>query len=352
MIDRRVYELEYIRALQERYHTDPGLLERAIYAFGLLEALRLVGMPFIFKGGTSLMLLLDHPMRLSTDIDILVEPGTVVDEYIDQAGRIFPFLHREEDTRAGKNGIIKRHFKFAYASPIRQTPFYILLDIVYAPSDYAATTQREIRNDLLLTAGENLLVEIPTADCLLGDKLTAFAPHTTGVPLGTGKDLEIAKQLYDVAVLTDYITDYSMFAETYHAAVAVETGYRGQDWTAADVLGDTIRACISIISRGHSDPDDYDEYLIGIKGLRNHVLDLSYSTDEATWRACTVMHLASCLLADQPYQGIDQADQYLTDLLPGSRYRRLAYIRKQNLVAYAHLVEATRNLESWNAISS
>ncbi len=32
------------------------------------------------------MLLLEHPMRLSTDIDIIVTPGTDVDEYIRKAG--------------------------------------------------------------------------------------------------------------------------------------------------------------------------------------------------------------------------------------------------------------------------
>lgn len=59
--------------------------------------------------------------------------------------------------------------------------------------------QREIKNELLLTTGENLSVEIPTADCILGDKLTAFAPHTTGILLRSGKELEIVKQLFDTA---------------------------------------------------------------------------------------------------------------------------------------------------------
>ncbi len=76
MIDKSVYELGYIRELQKKYASDPGLIERALYAFGLLEAIKSVGMPFCFKGGTSLMLILDKPARLSTDIDILVEPGT------------------------------------------------------------------------------------------------------------------------------------------------------------------------------------------------------------------------------------------------------------------------------------
>lgn len=119
MIDKRVYELDYIRGLQQKYASDPGLIERALYAFGLLEAIKSVGMPFCFKGGTSLMLILDKPARLSTDIDILVEPGTDVDGYIEKASRIFPFLNKKEDIRKGKNGIVKRHFRFTYFSPLR-----------------------------------------------------------------------------------------------------------------------------------------------------------------------------------------------------------------------------------------
>jgi hypothetical protein len=43
MIDKKIYDLDYIRELQARYKTDPGLLERVLYAFGLLEALVKVG---------------------------------------------------------------------------------------------------------------------------------------------------------------------------------------------------------------------------------------------------------------------------------------------------------------------
>lgn len=209
MIDKRIYEHDYIRELQQKYRSDPSLIERALYAFGLLEAIQKVGMPFCFKGGTSLMLILDNPVRLSTDIDILVKPGTNIDSYIENAGQIFPFLNKKEDFREGKNGIIKRHFKFTYFSPLRKSEFYILLDVVFSHLPYAKTIRKEIRNELLLTEGENLTVEIPAADCILGDKLTAFAPHTTGVLLGIGKELEIAKQLFDTATLYDYLTDYT-----------------------------------------------------------------------------------------------------------------------------------------------
>lgn len=49
MIDRQIYDIAYIRMLQAEYKTDPGLLERVLYAFGLLEALVQVGLKFTFN---------------------------------------------------------------------------------------------------------------------------------------------------------------------------------------------------------------------------------------------------------------------------------------------------------------
>ena len=58
MIDKKSYDLDYICELQARYKTDPGLLERVLYAFGLLEAFVKVGMKFTFKGGTNMVMFL------------------------------------------------------------------------------------------------------------------------------------------------------------------------------------------------------------------------------------------------------------------------------------------------------
>ncbi len=79
MLARENYSAEHITGLRTRTGVDPSILERTVFAFGLLEAIRSVGMPFIFKGGTSLMLMLENPRRLSTDIDIIVSHGTDVD---------------------------------------------------------------------------------------------------------------------------------------------------------------------------------------------------------------------------------------------------------------------------------
>lgn len=91
MITKDNFTKEHVLSLKKNRMVDGFILERSIYAFGLLEALCRVKMPFIFKGGTSLMLLLDQPRRLSTDIDIIVSPEIDIEHYLDEAGKIFPF---------------------------------------------------------------------------------------------------------------------------------------------------------------------------------------------------------------------------------------------------------------------
>lgn len=149
MLTKENFTQEHIRELQNISKRDAILIERSVYAFGLLEAIVRVGLPFIFKGGTCLMLLLEHPQRLSTDIDIMVEPGTDVEKYIERAAKTFPFVRYEEQRRTGKNKIEKRHFKFTYHSPVNGKELYILLDILYEENHYGRIVEREIRNELL-----------------------------------------------------------------------------------------------------------------------------------------------------------------------------------------------------------
>ena len=226
MITKENYDKDHILLLQEKSKRDPQLLERTLHAFGLLEALCKVNMPFIFKGGTCLMLLLEQPRRLSTDIDIIVKPGTPIERYIDAAGKIFPFHTQEEQIRVGRNQIEKRHFKFTYTSPISGKDIYILLDVVFEDNPYTNIIDKEIKSELLLSEGENLSVKIPSVNCILGDKLTAFAPHTTGIPLNVGKDMEIMKQMYDVSILIDHFDNYDEMSDTYKHVAEQEMYYR------------------------------------------------------------------------------------------------------------------------------
>src|SRR5208283_2861463 len=79
---------------------------------------------FVFKGGTSLHLILPDHKRLSTDLDIV---GVFTGEELQKLTAKTRFARVEENIRKKKN-IPKRHFKFFYTSSIDGRESYVLLD--------------------------------------------------------------------------------------------------------------------------------------------------------------------------------------------------------------------------------
>ena len=346
MISRETYTEEHIKELQKSSKRDPGLIERTLHAFGLLEAITRVGMPFIFKGGTCLMLLLDHPMRLSTDIDIIVKPGTPIEEYIQEASKIFPFKSQEEQVRFGRNNIEKRHFKFTYESPINGKEIYILLDVLFEENHYASLVEKGIQNELLITNGESLRVTIPSVNCILGDKLTAFAPHTTGILLNNGKDMEVMKQMYDVCTLIDAFDNYDEMIESYNQLVVQEIAYRGTEIGKDDAIEDTFNAALCIAARGKYMPEEYPTFVDGIRSLKGHIFAENYTPEIAARRSAKVLYMAACMKKSIPFERITDASLYKDKFYVGEQLKDLKYLRKIDLEAYAYTIETDLLLNS------
>ncbi len=342
-----MYTEEYISSLQKRTGNDPALLERVVYAFGLLEAITKAGLPFCFKGGTSLMLLFDSPRRLSTDIDIVVNPGTDVDAFIQKAGEIFPFMAVEEHIRIGRNNIEKRHFRFRYHSPRTDRDVTILLDVLFEELRYSTTVEKPIKNPLLMTEGDDLLVQIPNANSILGDKLTAFAPHTTGVLIGFDKELEVIKQLYDCAALYDVMTDFAEVQETYQRIVQSEMAYRGIGGGVESILHDTIRGCLCVASRGMVDAADYVYYKDGISRIRNHIISGNFNGEIAGACASKVLHLVAELLIAQNMVEVSSVSDAPVNLLPEIlKPKWFSYLRLVDPTAYACFEDAVTLLRN------
>lgn len=334
-MNKENFSESHIRTLCTQSKRDPGLIERTIFAFGLLNALCEVGLPFVFKGGTSLMLLLKHPRRLSTDIDIVVAPGTDIGGYLEKAAKIFPFLAREEQVRLGKNKVEKRHFKFTYFSPIRNGELYILLDVLFEEHQYLKTVKHAICNDLLLPDDSPNEVEMPDINCILGDKLTAFAPHTTGIPLGCEKDLEVVKQFYDVATLVEEFDSLELVKGTFNRLVPIEAGYRGVDVETDDVLADIILTAHAVGSRGKVGSADYPFLLKGLKALGGHVYGEKFSAETAIQLAPQVMYLAECMRRGIPFVRPDVKE--LPSALGKPELRCFKALRFVNPSAYAYV---------------
>lgn len=90
---------------------------------------------------------------------------------------------------------------------------------------------------------------MPTIESITGDKLTAFAPTTTGVLYGKGKHVEIIKQMFDLGQLFEKITDFEVVVQSFNQNVIKELAYRSLDSskTSADVLADIWQTCLDII---------------------------------------------------------------------------------------------------------
>ena len=82
MISQKEITIDWLNKVsKENRNADKILVEKVIRALLLLEGLVKENLPFIFKGGTALMLHLNSTKRLSIDIDIILptEPKNLED---------------------------------------------------------------------------------------------------------------------------------------------------------------------------------------------------------------------------------------------------------------------------------
>lgn len=345
MIDIGIYTKEYIQSLSDEIKADRNLVERALFAFGLLEALTIAKLPFIFKGGTCLLLLLNEPKRLSTDIDIIVEPNIDLDLYLQEACKIFPFKYMEENIRRGKNKIEKRHFRFYYASPIHSKDTNVILDVVFELCPYTQVIKKDISNQFLKIKGTPISVDVPSVDCILGDKLTAFAPYTTGIPFHVNKELEIIKQLNDIGCLFEHLNDFEAVKNTYINTAELELQFRGINISYKECLKDTIRACLSIMSKGSILKEDYVFYLAGIRKIKGHMLGYKYNPDIASDQAAKALYLCSCLLSDAFFDNNIDVTKYTNINKLPNKLKSLFYLKRFNKLAFAYLCASMKLIE-------
>ena len=247
MIQQRCFDRTWISAQKDELRLrDPGMLEKCIHALQLLGLLADSGIPFVFKGGTSMVLLLERLRRLSIDIDIVSEPPKAVAlTFLQSLIQNSRFVHLEEDDRGDHRLPHRRHFKFFYKSVCSSFSTYVMLDVLQERNLYPATCRIPIRAPFIETE-RALDVTLPTIDALLADKLTAFAPGTVGVKLTAESNMQVIKQVVDVGELFTQVTELPLIRKTYVAICAAEIGYRGGGITQTAALDDTIKTARQI----------------------------------------------------------------------------------------------------------
>lgn len=346
MIDNASLEREWIMKLRnERFpKRDPGIIEKAIYALTLLERLSERQLHFVFKGGTSLILVLDEFNRFSIDIDIVtgVNQKELQRSLADIANNE-PFTRFEVDVRNSKLEIPKSHYKFYYSSNVKGREDYVLLDALHEEAAYPVLVERKIDHFILIHTNNSASQEVltPDVDCLLGDKLTAFAPRTTGIDWSTdsssGNDLKILKQIFDIGRLFDKMVKLGNVSETFRRIAAVESRYRGTKITAKEVLEDIFEAALLIGFRGLSDRELYQLLLRGCTKLSNYIFTGRFVEADMILAASKIAFLAVSLQKEAEGAGDIEITDEPIEIRSFSRLNRL---RNINIKAFRLFKEA------------
>ena len=330
MIDPNCFTTEWIdKKSKELNYPDKNLIEKVIRAFSLLDMLAESGCPFHFKGGSCIMLLLqDSQHRLSIDVDIMCPPGTDIEKYLkDYVNSGFLDYKLIERKQAGKE-VPKSHSKFFYQVAFKadsNSTSYILLDVLYEDCHYVNTQKVAIKSPLLDTIGSQVFVNVPSIGDILGDKLTAFAPDTTGIPYYKNDKLatlEIIKQLYDVGRLFDRITSLEITSQAFTKIAPLELSYRGFPTDDLNPIFEDIRStALNISTRGLVDKDKFSLLQKGINSISPFMYLGAYHIEEAIIDASKAAYLATLL-----QKGVNEIQHYsgnplsLSEMTIGRRF--------------------------------
>jgi hypothetical protein len=341
MISKETLTTEWLNKISEQNgNADLILLEKVIRALFLLEGLAESGLPFVFKGGTALMLMLGSTRRLSIDIDIMIEEETELDEIFHRITELKDFLRFEIQRRNTVSGIKKAHYKFYY-TPISQTrgdEEYVLLDILIEKHTYQYVRLIPIESRFLKHEGELIQVHVPSIDDILGDKLTAFAPNTTGIPYEKGDEKrgkEIIKQLYDIGTAIDVAIDVGIISKTFHAIAKTELGYRNTGGSSSDVLSDIYETALLISTSGIIGKGDFKTLQTGITQTASFIFSGKYHLPDAITHAAKAAYLSKLIQHGKTKIEHFTGEEQVSDWIIGEPlHSKLNKLKKTNVEAF------------------
>lgn len=323
MITARSYSEAWIeQTLSSIRSANYGLAEKMIYAFTLLEQLALNKLSFIFKGGTSLALLMPELQRFSKDIDIQMDRRPEnLENIFDNIVANTTFTRWEPSLREPEFDIPKEHFKFYYimSRPGRFSEEPILLDILYGESSYPSVQQIDLNHSLLHTEKPFTEVTLPTIEGITGDKLTAFSPQTLGIPFGKNKSVEIMKQLFDLDQLLGYCEQWKDVAQSFYHTANTVAGYYQKEVAPDDVVDDILQTAFILGMRGKVEKGYFQEMKQGIVGLNNYLMARRFTLPGAITASARIARLAISIKL-----GIDYKPISLQSIDPNN-------LKKQNL---------------------
>jgi hypothetical protein len=256
------------------------LAEQAIMCLELVSELVKNGLDFQFKGGNSLLLILDTPKRFSIDVDIATdckrdEIEKCLEICVDKFGVFERWEPRQHKT---KPWIPLASYYLYYKSKFTDEESSVMLDAQLRRSNYKTSRKAIVCGNIYKS---DVMVELPLPSSIIGDKLLTLGPSTLGIPLGKGKEAQRLKHVFDISRLLTVEPKLSDIRESFTNCLQQENEIQVTKQTDDVVIEDTLRFCGSICSypqipSGDHLPPIVQENAKGIIPFASHLFDPGY----------------------------------------------------------------------------
>ncbi len=283
LADSRYFDKTHIET--HRFTASAALAEQAVHCLEMVASLSKAGLSYQFKGGNSLLLILDEPRRFSIDVDIATDEGRerieqCLDTIIGKYGTFVRWTRRQHKTKpwipiASYHLFFNSHF-------VGPDDAFVMLDVQLRRSPYKTEMKPVVCDDIYAC---DIRTELPHSSSLIGDKLLTLGPHTLGIPVGKNKEAQRLKHVFDVSTLLETRPALDDIRESFHACMEHENSLQETKSSVAEVLDDTLALCGSVTQSLESPPVSdtmspvLKENVVGLQPFADHLFAKEY-----TWR--------------------------------------------------------------------
>ncbi|MBN1575703.1 MAG: nucleotidyl transferase AbiEii/AbiGii toxin family protein [Chitinispirillaceae bacterium] len=312
-----LFSIEHIKA--SAFHASPGLTEQALHCLELVCELSEERLAYQFKGGNSLLLILDTPQRFSIDADIATDcTSAEIEEVLTRiVDRFKVFTRWEKRQPKTKPWIPLASYRCYFRSKVADSPdVNIMLDAQLHASPYRCE-RRPVACGRLFQSGVS--VEVPLPGSIVGDKLLTLGPRTLGIPVGKGKAAQRLKHFFDVSRLLEMRPPLREIRESFASCLMFECRLQGRTFTPDAVVRDTLESCWPVVRYPEPPVTGEDgsvlaEHIRGLAPFAAHLFRAGYSWTDLQYdmarAACCIAAAGSDNVTDEQFARVFIEDDH------------------------------------------
>jgi len=277
---QKYFSKENIEA--NKFNASPELAEQAVHCLELVSELVDAGLQYQFKGGNSLLIILNTAKRFSIDVDIATNTSVeeiekILDLLPEKYGVFTEWKKRQHKTKPWLP--ISSYYLFYRSQFTDSQKTSIMLDVQLKESPYQTELKQVTCGELYISTSKATL---PLPASIIGDKLLTIGPCTLGIPLKKGKEAQRLKHVYDVSTLLKTTPDLDEIRDSFSACMEQENKIQKNGYNSRAVMLDTIKFCGSVTAH-HEQPDHIEtlpdmlkENVVGLHPFAEHLFESNY----------------------------------------------------------------------------